>query len=371
MNKKLDIPTYFNIISKHSSKSGWSTDKAMSEGLSQILYPDIKGIVHDTFFNKFLKGINKGKALYTAIQDLIAEKKKNNQKTETEAFTGYITQTESHFASINNKNNKFDLQAVIEELVGTIENAANISGRIHSGLTSSYKAHQENRPYMFLAESLYYALALQNNENAEYMVLDSGMQIALIKDKAGESAVWMEYVDREILESANCSKRTMEALNLMDREEIEIFIKLAKLSIIDEDEEPYLYAPVTDEEIELYKVHGISNREFFVMEGCGIINMGARIKNIMDVTDDDYYGFQNDNLVLAITAEKGHSHRVEYRSYSFTPAGIQLLELFQVDTDDLFFAKLVEYLKAKLKEYKIILKLINVEDAKKNNIVVN
>jgi hypothetical protein len=54
---------------------------------------------------------------------------------------------------------------------------------------------------------------------------------------------------------------------------------------------------------------------------------------------------------------------VEYKSYAFTPVGVQLLELFQVETDDGFFMGLAEILERKLKECPVDVRLLTVEAA--------
>lgn len=77
------------------------------------------------------------------------------------------------------------------------------------------------------------------------------------------------------------------------------FKSLAKLVVIDEDGEYYLYAPVTNEEVELYKDFGIGNSEFLLMEEFGLINIGARVVNTISVKSDPA-GFQNDSLVLRL-----------------------------------------------------------------------
>jgi hypothetical protein len=343
------IPSYFQIVFNHSKWSGWSTPKAVSEGLSLILFPEVKSQMGDTFFNKFYNGANKGRTLYVEIQERLAD----------EQLADYIYQMERSFSSVNYRGNKFDCEAVIAELLENIKNATNLTGSIRDGLIRSYQLHLQTRPYLFLSEALYYALELQNNKNAEYREFDPNVQPPSL---AEELTVLGKYIDEETLNNTNCSPRLRETLRLMSGAEMDTFVKLAKLALIDEDEKPYLYAPVTDDEIDLYKKYGIGNQEFLMMEECDLINMGARINNFMEVTDDAYYGFQNDNLVLAMTAEPGKSCRVEYKSYVFTSVGVQLLELLQVDTDDYFFTELVEIFKQRLNGLPIKILLLAVEE---------
>ena len=349
MKPTLDIPAYFDIVTKNLSKNSWATPKAISEGLSKILYLNVKGVVHDTFFNKFFNGTNKGKNLYLTIREQL----------ETESFTEYICRMERSFQSINYKDKMFGKEAVSNAIYEQIKTATNISGSVHDGLVNSYMANKEDRLYLFLSESLYYCLASQNDSNVEYIALaEEKPQLNAHNNKAP----WTKFIDEGKVINGDYSVRFMNTLNMLSEEEIQTFMRLAKLVITDEDEEPYLYAPVTDEEIELYKEFGIGNKEFLSMEACGMINMGARIKNIIEVTDDAYYGFQNDNLVLAMTAQESQSCEVEYRSYSFTPVGIQLLEVVQEANNNDFFRGLVKIVKNNMLELPIDINLMSIEN---------
>ena len=126
----------------------------------------------------------------------------------------------------------------------------------------------------------------------------------------------------------------------MTATEISVFKTLAKLVVIDEDEEYYLYAPVTDEEIQLYKDFGIGNTEFLLMEEFGLINIGARMDNPVSV-EEELAGFQNDNLVFAFKTDE-ESFDITFKSYNFTTVGLKLLEILEIETDDDFFKKLVQ-----------------------------
>jgi hypothetical protein len=346
------IPSYFQIVFSHSVKTGWATPKAVSEGLSTILCPEVRSLMIDTFYNKFFRGTNKGRTLYSEIQEYLMDN----------SFTKYLYQMERDFTSVNYKGNKFDVTTVAKAILENIKETTNITGDIRSGLIRSYHLHGESRLYLFLSEALYYALELQHNKNAEYKELDSSIPPL---SAVNEQAAWTRYIDEKTLYSASFSDRLIDALNLISEEEMNVFAQLAKLALIDEDEAPYLYAPVTDEEIALYEKYGIGNHEFLLMEECGVVNLGARVINTIDVTDDALYGFQNDNLVIAFTMQRGQRCTIEYKSYMFTSVGVQLLELIETDTDDGFFSELAELLKQKAHELSVKVMLLTVEEAEK------
>jgi hypothetical protein len=343
------IPSYFQIVLAHSKKAGWPTPKAVSEGLSLILCQEAKHLMGDTFFNKFFTGSNKGKTLYDTIREYLVGK----------SFTDYLRGMEQSFSAVNYRDNKFDLAAVAEALSENIRTASNITGDINEGLILSYRLHHENRPYLFLSEALYYALEMQNNKNAAYRELEPNRQRHGINGRTA----WENIFGEEVLDNTQLSARLLDTIGLMSEEEKDVFVRLAKLALIDEDEEPYLFAPVTDEEIDLYQRYGIRNREFLMMEECGLVNLGARVANTMAVTDDGLYGFQNDNLVLAFTALPGHSCTVEYKSYAFTSVGSQLLELLGADTDDGFFTELTAIMKKNVSTLPVKTVLLTVEEA--------
>lgn len=141
--------------------------------------------------------------------------------------------------------------------------------------------------------------------------------------------------------------------------EIAVFKTLASLAIIDEDEEYYLYAPVTDEEIQLYKDFGIGNTEFLLMEEFGLINIGARIDNPVCV-EADPAGFQNDNLIFAFTTDS-KPFEILYKSYMFTSVGLKLLDILAIKTDDRFFQRLSKLFAKQHKNLPIEFYLVPVE----------
>nr|WP_269207820.1 hypothetical protein [Streptococcus equi] len=132
----------------------------------------------------------------------------------------------------------------------------------------------------------------------------------------------------------------------MTAKEIAVFKTLASLAIIDEDEEYYLYAPVTERN-SLYKDFGIGNAEFLLMAEFGLINIGARMDNPVSV-ETDPAGFQNDNLVLMFITQS-EPFDITYKSYTFTSAGSKLLDILAIETDDRFFQRLSKLLPSNTK----------------------
>lgn len=136
-----------------------------------------------------------------------------------------------------------------------------------------------------------------------------------------DEPVWKRIISEETFLSEEFSPRFKQTVNLLTDKDVDIFLRLLELVVLDSDEEYYLYALVTDEEVELYKKYGIGDREFFSMKEAGLINLGERVDNKLTTYDSDFCGFQNDNLVVAIQAEKIESYQLNYKSYAFTQVG--------------------------------------------------
>ncbi|MFZ2483660.1 MAG: hypothetical protein WAW70_05990 [Streptococcus parauberis] len=89
-----------------------------------------------------------------------------------------------------------------------------------------------------------------------------------------DEPVWKRIISEETFLSEEFSPRFKQTVNLLTDKDVDIFLRLLELVVLDSDEEYYLYAPVTDEEVELYKKYGIGDREFFSMKEAGLINLG-------------------------------------------------------------------------------------------------
>ena len=222
---------------------------------------------------------------------------------------------------------------MVEATYRLLKDSTNLNQDIYQGLLQSYAKNKDNRPYLFLAECFYYALASRHDKTIGYKTT-----IPVIKNPPTLPA-WGDELEEATL-NETLPPKFWATTGQMTIKEITIFKSLAKLVVIDEDGEYYLYAPVTNEEVELYKDFGIGNAEFLLMEEFGLINIGARVDNTISVKSDPA-GFQNDNLVFAFTSES-KPFDIHFNSYSFTTVGLKLLEILEVEIDNNFFRKLCQ-----------------------------
>lgn len=155
------FPTLASIVLNHSSKEswGWSDSKKVSEGLCLILFPEVKGQLGETFFNKLFNGRNKGGGLYKAILQ---------EEIEVKGFSVYLFGVEKRLKDANNREKLFPLNNVMNDSYEAIVQSSNLSGSIQTGLMQSYLRNQESRPYLFLAECLFYSLEIPKVPLASY-----------------------------------------------------------------------------------------------------------------------------------------------------------------------------------------------------------
>ena len=165
-----DIPSLFSIILKHANKTTLSDRKKVSVGLSLVLHEDSLAYLSDTTFNKLFTGQNKGRTLYGIVQDEITEK----------GFSSYIFQAEKRLNDTNYKENKFLLADVLEDFFELIEESQNLPKSVLLGLKQSYKLNHQDRPYLFLAECLFYALACQHNKQQQYIEPDFSQETEVV-----------------------------------------------------------------------------------------------------------------------------------------------------------------------------------------------
>ncbi len=199
----------------------------------------------------------------------------------------------------------------------------------------------------------------QNDKNANYVKPKSLMDNNLDFDN---EPAWTRIIGEDTFLNDEFSPRFKQTLNLLTAKDVDTFLKLLELVVLDSDGEYYLYAPVKDEEVELYKKYGIGDREFFSMKEAGLINLGERVDNKLIAYDSDFCGFQNNNLVVAIKADKVESYQLNYKSYAFTQIGLDLLELAEIETSDLFFTELAKLVKQNYANAPVKVHLFSVED---------
>lgn len=299
----------------------WKNPTAMTKTILMVLtdyhYPS-------DIASKVFSGVNQGRNIYKDITDIISE----------ETIDTYLSKVETGLRNQNFRNSNFESLKMVEATYRLLKDSTNLNQDIYQGLLQSYAKNKDNRPYLFLAECFYYALASRHDKTIGYKTTT----IPVIQNPPTLSA-WGDELEEATLNEI-LPPKFWATTGQMTIKEITIFKSLAKLVVIDEDGEYYLYAPVTNEEVELYKDFGIGNSEFLLMEEFGLINIGARVVNTISVKSDPA-GFQNDSLVFAFTT-KSKPFDIHFNSYSFTTVGLKLLEILEVKTDNDFFRKLCQ-----------------------------
>lgn len=293
--------------------------------------------------SKVFSGVNQGRNIYFEIEQLVYD----------EGFETYLANVELRLRNQNFRNGNFDSLKMVEETYRLLKESTNLSQDIYQGMLQSYAKNKDNRPYLFLAECFYYSLACRHNKTVSYNTTTvSGIKTPQTMSAWGDNLV--EVISRE-----NLPPKFWSIVEQMTTKEIAVFKTLAKLVIIDEDEEYYLYAPVTEAEIQLYKKFGVGNAEFLLMEEFGLINIGARMDNPVFV-EEEPAGFQNDNLVFFFKTNSD-AFEITYKSYTFTTVGSKLLEILAIETDDNFFEQLAKLFAKQHRDLPIDFYLVPVE----------
>lgn len=187
--------------------------------------------------SKIFSGVNQGRNICFEIENLISE----------EGFKAYLSGAELRLRNQNFRNGNFDSLKMTETTYSLLKESTNLNQDIYQGLIYSYAKNKEKRPYLFLVECFYYALACRCNRTLNYKTEN----IFEIKNTQ-TLPDWGGDLDDALLEEC-ISPKLWTTVEQMTFKEVTVFKNLAKLVVIDEDEEYYLYAPVTDEEIQLYK----------------------------------------------------------------------------------------------------------------------
>lgn len=310
------------LILLEKENLGWKNPTEMTKAILNALtgrdYPS-------DIASKVYSGVNRGRNIRLDMVEAVEE----------QGFSAYIQAVEADLRSLNFKNSHFDCLKLLEATHQLLKESSNFNQVIYTGLLQSYTKYHTSRPYLFLAECFYYALESWHNKKAEYISFEVSPEQSQL---AGLEA-WGSLLDEAMFEE-DLSPQFLATVQKMGKKEVGIFKRLAELVIYDEDEEYYLYAPVSDAEIQLYKDFGIGNAEFLLMEEFGLINMGSRILNLVEVNSEPA-GFQNDNLVFYFTTDQ-EPFDIEYRSYSFTSVGLKLLDILAIETNDQFFLGLTK-----------------------------
>lgn len=342
-----DIPSLFSIVLKHANKTTWSDRKKVSVGLSLVLHEDSLAYLADTSFNKLFTGQNKGRTLYGIVQDEITEK----------CFFSYIFQTEKRLSDTNYKENKFLLADTLEDFFELIEESQNLPKSILLGLKQSYKLNHKDRPYLFLAECLFYALACQHNKQQQYIEPDFSQ----------ETEVVSKQLEELVARANGYSKRITQDLNRFSEEELQLFRKIAPFTFYDNSFDEFSGENVLDHYLishadfsDLFTKYGVKGNEVSRLIEYGLISGGGRHEIIVE--KDELSGFQNDNLVLTFTTESDERITFEYSAFHLTDTAKALIEILEIETNNEFFRELVKHFKKVLKEKTIIIKVYNIEE---------
>ena len=342
-----DIPSLFSIVLKHANKTTWSDRKKVSVGLSLVLHEDSLAYLADTSFNKLFTGQNKGRTLYGIVQDEIIEK----------GFSNYIFQTEKRLSDTNYKENKFSLADTIEDFFELIEESQNLPKSVLLGLKKSYKLNHQDRPYLFLSECLFYALACQHNKQQQYIEPDFSQETEVISKPL-----------EELVTRANgYSKRIIQDLNRFSEEELQLFKKIAPFTFYDNSFDEFSGEAVLDhylishaDFLDLFTKYGVKGNEISRLIEYGLISGGGRHEIIVE--KGELSGFQNDNLVLAFTTESDERITFEYSAFHLTDTAKALIEILGIETNDEFFRELGEEFKNKVKGLPIDIEILGVDD---------
>lgn len=341
-----DIPSLFSIVLKHANKTTWSDRKKVSVGLSLVLHADSLAYLADTSFNKLFTGQNKGRTLYGIVQDEIIEK----------GFSNYIFQTEKRLSDTNYKENKFSLADTIEDFFELIEESQNLPKSVLLGLKKSYKLNHQDRPYLFLAECLFYALTCQHNKQQQYIEPDFSQETEVISKPL-----------EELVSRANgYSKRITQDLNRFSEEELQLFRKIAPFTFYDNSFDEFSGEAVLDhylishaDFLDLFTKYGVKGNEISRLIEYGLISGGGRHEIIVE--KGELSGFQNDNLVLAFTTESDKRITFEYSAFHLTDTAKALIEILGIETNDEFFRELGEEFKNRVKELPISIEMLGVD----------
>ena len=342
-----DIPSLFSIILKHTNKTTWSDRKKVSVGLSLVLHEDSLAYLADTSFNKLFTGQNKGRTLYGIVQDEITEK----------GFSSYIFQTEKQLSDTNYKENKFLLADTLEDFFELIEESQNLSKSVLLGLKQSCKFNHQDRPYLFLAECLFYALACQHNKQQQYIEPDFSQETEVVSKPL-----------EELVSRANgYSKRITQDLNRFSEEELQLFRKIAPFTFYDNSFDEFSGETVLDhylishaDFLDLFTKYGIKGNDISRLKEYGLISGGGRHEIIVE--KGELSGFQNDNLVLTFTTESDERITFEYSAFYLTDTAKALIEILGIETNDEFFRELGEEFKDKVKGLPIDIEIFGVDD---------
>ena len=223
-------------------------------------------------------------------------------------------------------------------------------------MKQSYKLNHQDRPYLFLAECLFYALACQHNKHQEYIEPDFSQETEVISKPL-----------EELVSRANgYSKRISQDLNRFSEEELRLFRKITPFTFYDNSFDEFSGEAVLDhylishaDFLDLFTKYGVKGNEVSRLIEYGLISGGGRHEIIVE--KGELSGFQNDNLVLAFTTDSNERITVEYSAFHRKDTAKVLIEILEIETNNEFFRELVKYFKNELRDPRIIVELYVLE----------
>ncbi|MCB2861399.1 hypothetical protein JXW62_09775 [Streptococcus suis] len=341
------IPALFSIVLKNANKTVWSDRKKVSVGLAVALHEDSLAYLSDTTFNKLFTGQNKGRTLYGIVQDEINEVD----------FSTYIFKTEKRLSDTNYRENKFELQKTQEDFFDLLEQAQNLPKSILLGLKQSYQLNHAERPYLFLAECLFYALACQHNKHQQYIELDFSQ----------ETEVVSRPLEELVSKATGYSKRIKQELNRFSEDELNLFKRIAPFTFYDESFDELSGEYVLDyylishaDFLDLFTKYGVKGNDISRLKEYGLISGGGRHEMIVE--KGELSGFQNDNLVLTFSTDSDERITFEYSAFHLTDTAKALIEILEIETDDEFFRELGERFESDLKTLPVAINVSEIKD---------
>ncbi|HEM3438726.1 hypothetical protein [Streptococcus suis] len=341
------IPALFSIVLKNANKTVWSDRKKVSVGLAVALHEDSLAYLSDTTFNKLFTGQNKGRTLYGIVQDEIDEG----------GFSTYIFKAEKRLSDTNYRENKFELQKTQEGFFVLLEQAQNLPKSILLGLKQSFQLNHTERPYLFLVECLFYALACQHNKHQTYIAPDFSQETEIIA----------RPLEELVLQATGYSKRIKQELNRFSEDELNLFKRIAPYTFYDESFDELSGEYVLDyylishaDFLDLFTKYGVKGNDISRLKEYGLISGGGRHEMIVE--KGELSGFQNDNLVLTFSTDSDERITFEYSAFHLTDTAKALIEILEIETDDEFFRELTESFKKKLSSPEIIIKVYDIEN---------
>jgi hypothetical protein len=256
------------------------------------------------------------------------------------------------------------LADTLEDFFELIEESQKLPKPVLLGLKQPYKLNHQDRPYLFLAECLFYALACQHNKQQQYIEPDFSQETEVISKPL-----------EELVSRANgYSKRITQDLNRFSEEELQLFRKIAPFTFYDNSFDEFSGETVLDhylishaDFLDLFTKYGVKGNEVSRLIEYGLISGGGRHEIIVE--KGELSGFQNDNLVLIFITESDERTTFEYNAFHLTDTPKALIKILEIETDVEFFRELGEEFKNKVKGLPINIEILGVNDFKKGHSV--